>query len=109
MSSTPVGSAPVTPLPTSVPSASASVPTLGASPAKSTADPLAAMMSALVPAAASGVASSFWKGAAVLFASTAAFTIAVVDLKFHLGLGRTFDAGLIGAGLSALLGKAVSL
>jgi len=98
-------------VPTSVPSAPASVPAAGSSASKSTStvDPLQGLLGALVPAAAGAVSSSFWKGAAVLFASTAAFAIAVVDLKFQLGLGRTFDAGLIGAGLSALLGKAVSL
>jgi len=100
---------PLAPLPSQVPSSP--LPAGGASPpaAKPAPDALTNLIAGLAPAVSSSVSSSVAKGLAAFYASTAAFAIAVVDLKFNLGLGHTFDAGLIGAGLSALLGKAITL
>lgn len=82
-------------------------PTQAPAPAQSL--PLASLVQALVKPAAAAAGGSIVKSAATFYGATIGIVVAVCDLKFGLGLGHSFDAGLIGAALSMLFGKTVSL
>lgn len=98
MSSTPPESAPGT-TPSSAPKAAA--PTL--------ADIAASLLKPAATTAAKSAGGSMVKTAAMWYGGTLALAVAMLDLKFNLGLGHSFDAGLIGASLSAFLGRSISL
>ncbi len=99
MSSTPPESAPGTAPPSSAPKAAA--PTL--------ADIAASLLKPAATTAAKSAGGSMVKTAAMWYGGTLALAVAMLDLKFNLGLGHSFDAGLIGASLSAFLGRSISL